>query len=270
MPKKKLFVTIQILPDDLSEAWTFRLRYRFFEFLFYATVLALFAVGFAAVKIVQIQGKVLLANHLATRNQELMEQQRKMELLERELASVSEKERAVRSILQAFLARTPADSARPAGTPSWVADLDRYLEDIRTVDRRLESKDAGLLKEKQPSIWPVKGIVSQRFSEGGPEGRHEGIDILAGENSLVVSAAKGVVTEAGWDQDLGRYIRVNHDFGVETVYGHLARSFVRTGDRVGKGFALGLVGNTGRSLGPHLHFEIIFKGKQVDPLPYLQ
>lgn len=271
MAKKKRFVTIQILPDDLSEAWTLKLRYRFFEFLFYTTIVALFAIGFAAVRVAQIQGKVLLANHLAARNQELMDQQKKMELLERELAVVTERERAVRDILQAFLAQAPSDSARSTPTPGWAFDLGRYLDGIRAVERRLESRDANLLWEKQPSVWPVKGIVSQRFSMGGPsEGQHDGIDILAEENALVVSAAKGVVVEAGWDQDLGRYVRVNHDFGVETLYGHLARYFVQTGDQVGKGAALGLVGNTGRSLGPHLHFEIIFKGKPVDPLPYLK
>ena len=270
MAKKKRFVTIQILPDDLSEAWTLKLRYRFFEFLFYTTIVALFAVGFAAVRVAQIQGKVLLANHLAARNQELMEQQKKMELLERELAVVTEKERAVREILQAFLSQVPSDSTHSAPSTAWAADLGRYLDGIRAVERRLENRDANLLREKQPSVWPVKGIVSQRFSMGGSEGRHDGIDILAEENALVVSAAKGVVMEAGWDQDLGRYVRVNHDFGVETVYGHLARFFVQTGDQVGKGAALGLVGNTGRSFGPHLHFEIIFKGKPVDPLPYLK
>lgn len=270
MAKKKRFITIQIIPDDLSEAWTIRLRYRFFEFLFYATIVALFAVGFAAVKVVQIQGKVLLANHLTIRNQELMEKQKKMELLERELASLTEKEKAVRNILQAFLTQTLSDSTRNVATPSWVADLGRYLEGIRAVDRRLESHDVNLLREKQPSVWPVKGMVSQRFSTGELNGRHDGIDILAEQNALVVSAAKGIVVASGWDQDLGRYIRINHDFDVETVYGHLARSFVQIGDQIGKGGAIGLVGNTGRSLGPHLHFEIIFKGKPVDPVPYLQ
>jgi murein DD-endopeptidase MepM/ murein hydrolase activator NlpD len=271
MSKKKRFITIQILPDDLSEAWTVRLRYRFFEFLFYAAIVALFAIGFAAVKVTQIQAKVLLANHLAARNQELMEQQKKMELLEHELADLTEKEKTVREILQAFLAEGPSDSVQSTTTtPVWAANLDRYLDDVHAVERRMESHDANLLNEKQPSIWPVKGIVSQRFSSGGPEGRHDGIDILAEENTLVVCAAKGVVVGAGWDQDLGRYIRINHDFGVETVYGHLAQTFVKTGDQVQKGSALGLVGSTGRSLGPHLHFEIIFKGKPVDPMPYLQ
>lgn len=270
MAKKKRFVTIQIIPDDMSESWTLRLRYRFFEFLFYASIFALFAVGFAAVKVAQIQSKVLLANHLAVRNQELMDQQRKMELLEVELASLTEKEKAVRNILQAFLSQTLSDSTQNSTGPTWIANLNRYLEGIREVDRRLESHDVNLLREKQPSIWPVKGIVSQHFSNGGSEGSHEGIDILSEQNALVVSAAKGVVIAAGWDQDLGRYIRINHDFEIETVYGHLARAFVQVGDQVAKGGAVGLVGNTGRSLGPHLHFEIIFKGKAVDPLPYLQ
>ncbi len=271
MPKKKRFVTIQILPDDSSEAWTFKLRTRFFEFLFYATAIALFAMGFTAVKIAQIQGKVLLANHLASRNQELTEQQKKMTLLERELGMVSEKEKAIRGILQAFLAgpsNANGDSARRA-EPAAI-DLGRYLANIRAVERRLENGNQSLVREKRPDIWPVKGIVSQRFSAGGLEARHDGIDILAAENTVVMSAARGVVTESGWDRDLGRTVRVNHDFGMETVYGHLARAFVRPGDQVRKGSALGLVGNTGRSLGPHLHFEIIFRGEAVDPLPYLQ
>jgi murein DD-endopeptidase MepM/ murein hydrolase activator NlpD len=79
-----------------------------------------------------------------------------------------------------------------------------------------------------------------------------------------------MVVEAGWDNDLGQYVRVDHDFGVETVYGHLSRAFAREGDHLGKGDPLGVIGNTGRSLGPHLHFEIIFKGRAVDPLSYLE
>jgi murein DD-endopeptidase MepM/ murein hydrolase activator NlpD len=269
MPQKR-FVTIQILPDDSSEAWTLKLRYRLFEFLFYTIVIALFTMGFAAVKITQIQAKVLLADHLATQNKELMEQQKKVVLLERELASVSEKEKAIRDILQGFLNQPAMDSVRHGPAPAWAGDLNRYLANIHSVERRLEKDDASLIREKHPDIWPVKGIISQGFSAGEGEGRHDGIDILAAENTLVVSAAKGVVTEAGWDNDLGRYVRVNHDYGIETVYGHLARALVLPGDQVQKGSTLGMVGSTGRSLGPHLHFEIIFNGESVDPMPYLK
>ena len=78
------------------------------------------------------------------------------------------------------------------------------------------------------------------------------------------------MVEAGWDNDLGNYVRIDHDFAVETVYGHLARSVVRAGDQIGKGEPVGVVGNSGRSLGPHLHFEIILEGKAVDPLTFLE
>jgi murein DD-endopeptidase MepM/ murein hydrolase activator NlpD len=267
-PRKRRFVTIQILPEGAGEAWTFRLSRPFFEFLFYALIIALFAAAFASVKVMQIQGKVFLANHLAVRNQELLAQQQKMVQIEQEMALVMEKEQAIRSILQAFLTREPepADEAR-----QWSAnDINAYFDNLSAINRRLESKDKTLAQARQPNTWPVKGIVSQRFSDGGPDGRHDGIDILAEENAVVVSAARGMVIEEGWDGDLGRYVRVNHDFDAETVYGHLASTFVKAGDQLGKGDALGIVGNTGRSLGPHLHFEIILKGRAVDPLSYLE
>lgn len=271
MPRrKKRFVTIQILPEGSGEAWTFRLRRPFFEFLFYALIIALFAAGFAAVKLTQIQGKVLLANHMAARNQELLERQQKMVRLEEELADMAEKEQAIRAILEAFLA-PPAKAGR--GDPVYdraSGDRGAWLENLQSINRRIESRNSTLSLERKPNIWPAKGIVTQRFSTGGAEPRHDGIDIMAEENAVVVSAARGMVVESGWDNDLGVYVRVNHDFGVETVYAHLSRASVKTGDQVGKGDPLGVVGNTGRSLGPHLHFEIIFKGKAVDPLSYLE
>lgn len=270
MARRKRFITIQILPEGSGEAWTFRLRRPFFEFLFYANVIALFAAGFGAVKLAQIQGKVLMADHLARRNQELVTRQQRLGQLEEELAAVSEKERAIRQILQAFLAPTSADAGGSASSRAQ-AEPGAWLENLQTINRRLEGRDAALSRERRPNIWPVTGIVTQRFSTGGGvELRHDGIDIMAEENAVVVSAARGTVTEQGWDNDLGRYVRVNHDFGVETVYGHLSRAIVKPGDQLGKGDPLGVVGNTGRSLGPHLHFEIIFKGRPVDPMTYLE
>jgi murein DD-endopeptidase MepM/ murein hydrolase activator NlpD len=268
-PRKRRLVTIQILPEGAGEAWTFRLSRPFFEFLFYALIIALFAAAFASVKIMQIQGKVFLANHLAVRNQELLAQQQKMVEIEEQMVQIREKEEAIRNIMEAFLTKEPDLAAPPV--LQWSSnDINAYFDNLSAINRRLESRDKTLAQERQPNIWPVKGIVSQRFSTGGAEDRHDGIDILAEENAVVVSAARGMVIEEGWDNDLGRYVRINHDFDAETVYGHLASTFVKAGDQLAKGDALGIVGNTGRSLGPHLHFEIILKGKAVDPLSYLE
>lgn len=277
---KKRYITIQILPDDSSEAWTIKLRYRFFEFLFYATIIALFATALAAVKITEINGKVLTANHLAAINRELLDKQDKMTLLEKELAQVAEQERKIRRIVQTFIAEQRADTSKDAerGSRFTAAELDRYLADMRALERKRRGAVAYPARDQIPDIWPVAGIISQKFNSGMSKGqsaasadaRHEGVDIIAENNALVAAAAAGIVIQAGQDRDLGRFVRVDHDHGIQTLYAHLSRSFVQTGDHVAKGATLGTVGNTGNSFGPHLHYEILIKGESVDPEQYLK
>ena len=272
---KKRYITIQIIPDDSSQTWTLKLRYRFFEFLFYAVIIALFAVALAAVKITEINGKVLTATHLAQANRELMRKQEKMALLEQELSRVADQERRIRDIVQTFLSEPGTDSlpAEDLERPSRFTpgDLDRYLLAVRAIEKRTRPRIPGGARDWVPDIWPVHGIISQAFSgESSAESRHEGLDIIAESNALVLSAAKGIVVEAGWDRDLGKFIRIDHDFGVQTVYGHLSRSFVEAGDHVEKGTSIGTVGNTGYSFGPHLHYEIMVRDKFVDPQHYLK
>ncbi len=274
MPKKR-YVTIQIIPDDSSQAWTIKLRYRFFEFLFYATIIALFATALAAVKVTEINGKVLTANHLARVNRELLEKQKKMTLLEKELVKITEQERKIRGIVQTFLAPPTRDSVAVGDRNRLgrfsAADLERYVARVRELDRKAKGPATVPGKDNIPDIWPVMGIVSQHYAgASSADARHEGIDIIAAANALVVSAARGIVVEAGWDRDLGKFVRVDHDFNTVTVYGHLSRIYVREGDPVDKGSALGAVGTTGNSFGPHLHYEILVRGKSVDPQPYLK
>ena len=270
---KKRYITIQILPDDSSEAWTIKLLYRFFEFLFYAITIALFATALAAVKITEINGKVLTANHLAAQNRELREKQEQMTLLEQELARVADQERKIRGIVQTFIAEQGADTAKgERGNRLSAADLDKFVADVRALERRRRGTASAFpARDEIPDIWPVAGIISQKFNAGASaEARHEGIDIIAESNALVAAAAAGIVIQSGQDRDLGRYVKVDHDHGIQTIYAHLSRSFVQAGDHVEKGATLGAVGNTGNSFGPHLHYEILIKGKSVDPEQYLK
>jgi murein DD-endopeptidase MepM/ murein hydrolase activator NlpD len=289
---KKRYITIQILPDDSSAVWTIKLRYRFFEFLFYAIIIALFATALAAVKITEINGKVLTANHLASINRDLLQKQEKMTLLEKELSQVADQERKIRGIMQTFIAEQAADTAKegnPGGRMSG-AQLDKFVADVRALERKRRGMSPYPARDQIPDIWPAAGIISQKFNAGpasGPsvasagaaastepggsaEPRHEGIDIIAESNALVSAAAGGIVIRAGQDRDLGRYVKIDHDHGVQTIYAHLSRSFVQVGDHVEKGNAIGAVGNTGNSFGPHLHYEILIKGKSVDPEQYLK
>lgn len=272
---KRRYVTIQIIPDDSSQAWTIKLRYRFFEFLFYAIIIALFATALAAVKITEINGKVLTANHLATVNRDLLEKQEKMTLLERELAKISEQERKIREIVQTFITHPKEDSlpAKDRDRLSRFApgDLERHIAQVRELDKRSKGPSILPIRDNIPDIWPVAGIISQPFnSTQGADTRHEGLDIIAESNALVVSAARGIIVDAGWDRDLGKFVRIDHGHNTVTLYGHLSRAYVEAGDHVEKGATIGAVGNTGNSFGPHLHFEILVKGKSVDPQPYLK
>jgi murein DD-endopeptidase MepM/ murein hydrolase activator NlpD len=288
---KKRYITIQILPDDSSAVWTIKLRYRFFEFLFYAIIIALFATALAAVKITEINGKVLTANHLASINRELLQKQEKMTLLEKELSQVADQERKIRGIMQTFIAEQATDTVKegnPGGRMSG-AELEKFVSDVRALERKRLGMRPYPARDQIPDIWPTAGIISQKFNPGMAEGhsasaeavasaeaggsaepRHEGIDIIAESNALVSTAAAGIVIQAGQDRDLGRFVKVDHDRGVQTLYAHLSRSFVQVGDHVEKGNAIGTVGNTGNSFGPHLHYEILIKGKSVDPEQYLK
>ncbi len=266
MPRKKRYITIHIIPDDSSQTWTLRLRFLFFEFLFYAIIIALFAIGFAALKITEINGKVLTAEHLAETNRALMAKQEKMVLLERELAKIVEQEKRIRSIMQGLV--RGAQGEHPAVASRFQEKTEDYLQDYISEVRALEKRrlpGGRVPDEKVPDIWPVAGIVSQGFRLAGPgDPGHPAIDIIAAGNDMVVSSARGIVVASGWDRDLGKFVKVDHGT-YQTVYGHLSRTFVQTGDHLSKGSSLGIVGSTGNSRGPHLHYEVFHKGQPINP-----
>ena len=125
-----------------------------------------------------------------------------------------------------------------------------------------------------PSIWPVKGWVTSGF---GPRvspftekpAWHDGLDIGAAANAPVQAPAQGRVTTVGFDPKLGILVKVDHGFGIETVYGHLAKSLVKEGQRVMRGEAIALVGSTGLATGPHLHYMVKVNGQALDPVKYI-
>jgi murein DD-endopeptidase MepM/ murein hydrolase activator NlpD len=122
---------------------------------------------------------------------------------------------------------------------------------------------------------PAAGRLSSGFgARVDPLGHgadfHPGLDIAAPKGAPVVAAAAGEVVHAGPAGTYGNMIAVRHADGTETRYAHLSAVDVKTGDRVAAGAHLGAVGSTGRSTGPHLHFEVRKAGKAVDPRPYLE
>lgn len=125
--------------------------------------------------------------------------------------------------------------------------------------------------EKAPFSIPVK--ANFRYTSGfGPRwGRlHAGTDFAGPIGTPIYSTADGVVTHAGWSSGYGRLIKIRHDFGIETRYAHLNAMDVRVGQRVSRGERIGAMGNSGRSTGPHLHYEVRVNGNPVNPMTYIR
>ena len=128
-----------------------------------------------------------------------------------------------------------------------------------------------------PVSMPVKTAV--RYTSGfgtrdDPMGRgermHEGQDLAGTYGAPIYATADGVVTFAGWEGAYGRLIKIRHAFGIETRYGHLSQIRVTVGERVSRGDRIGDMGNSGRSTGTHLHYEVRLDGKAVNPMTFLR
>lgn len=146
--------------------------------------------------------------------------------------------------------------------------LGGLLEDARARRHKLQHT---------PSIWPTKdqrrrvtskfGMRRDPFTEKWRH--HSGVDIRAEYGSPVLTTAAGVVRFSGYHQYLGHVVKIDHGYGMETWYGHLSKRLVQKGDTVKRGQAIGLVGSSGRSTGPHIHYEVHVNGKRVDPREYV-
>ena len=125
--------------------------------------------------------------------------------------------------------------------------------------------------EKAPFAMPVKGTF--RFTSGyGPRWgeMHRGTDFAAKSGAPIYATADGVVTRAEWGSGYGRVVYVKHAFGIETRYAHMAKIRVKKGQRVSRGQRIGDMGNSGRSTGTHLHYEVRVNGKDVNPMIYIK
>jgi murein DD-endopeptidase MepM/ murein hydrolase activator NlpD len=126
-----------------------------------------------------------------------------------------------------------------------------------------------------PSMWPLEGRVTSSYGErqdpiNGEGAFHAGVDIAASYGSPVRAAADGDVSMAGFGSGYGREISINHGHDVSTVYGHLSAMTVVAGDHVTRGQVIGYVGQSGRSTGPHLHYEVRVHMVPVNPHKYLR
>jgi murein DD-endopeptidase MepM/ murein hydrolase activator NlpD len=164
-------------------------------------------------------------------------------------------------------------AASPADQLQGLTDEVKEQTQQLTALERLMAR-AGTAVAALPSRWPVRGAVNSEFGKrkspwGSEIEFHSGLDIRADRGTPIYAPASGIVVLAGSHQDYGTAIILDHGQDVRSLYGHLSRLNVQPAQRVERGGIIGWTGNTGRSSGPHLHYEISVRGEAVNPRAYL-
>jgi murein DD-endopeptidase MepM/ murein hydrolase activator NlpD len=197
-------------------------------------------------------------------------QEEKAALLDNAVADLSQKSKIIESILESVgvdieIQVSNENSGGPftsssGGPPDeLILRTERYLDTILNV----------------PLGAPVPGVLTSRFGKridpiNGKPAYHRGVDIRGKMGSKIKATADGTVKIQNYDKVKGRYIELDHGNGFITRYAHLKKSLVKAGDVVKRGQVIGLVGNSGRSTGPHVHYEIHYDNKIVNPTKFVR
>jgi len=124
---------------------------------------------------------------------------------------------------------------------------------------------------KMPLAMPIKSAFRFTSSYGARWGRsHEGIDMAGPVGTPIFATGDGVVIYAGWQRGYGNLIKIQHELGTETRFGHLSKIRVKVGQKVSRGSQIGDMGNTGRSTGSHLHYEVRVNGRAMNPMSFIK
>ena len=198
----------------------------------------------------------------------------------RDLAIVAGLERIAGGEPASRLSETGAGGAFTSLSAPDSSDLSLLEARASLLGGRLDAVDDAfqerqLLLDSTPMIWPVRGVINSGFGFRrdpitGQRAHHAGLDISADRGLPVLATADGIVVRAERMGNLGRAVYVLHRFGYETRYGHLAEILVEEGQQIHRGDVLGRVGNSGRTTGYHLHYEVRLEGDPRNPFEYLR
>lgn len=239
---------INIIPEN-GRVININLSYRLLKL--FSVLLGVIILGI--VYIIAIYGKIyvmaLKTSILENENNKLKSEIAKIEEIRERLKNIDRIYRKLYSALEVDR------------SPQFNPTKDSIKKDILKKEPQNNDED---INKYIPDIYPVIGWISRRFQDN-----HPGIDISAKEGTPILSPIDGVVKESKFDSYFGNMLKISNDLGFEVVLCHNKENLVEVGDTVKKGSIVAYVGNTGKSSSAHLHFEIIFQGKNVDPLTYL-
>lgn len=283
--------TILVIPEGSHQVRRFGLKRSVIQYSIAAAVVVL--LGLSALVFDYVRTN-LDRNELArlqvenqAQREELHQLVVKLEDLRKEMVVLAQNDAKVR--VMAKLTRPKADSLTGIGGPAETdvtqefSEIQRRIDEVRRqIDLRRESQEEiqGLLNDQRsllaakPVGWPVKGWLTSTFGMrrdpfNGRRKMHEGLDIAARTGTAVTVTADGIVSAVKTEPGYGKMVVIDHGYGYRTYYAHNSKNYVKVGQRVKRGDRIAAVGNTGRSTGSHVHYEIRLNGVPVNPRKYL-
>ena len=301
--KRREIFTLMLVPYSGKGVRQITISRLSFSFILIGIMVGFFSLFFFINDYRQLRGKVARLNELEVANQiqkekilslaqkikdfnETMEKLKKLEDRLRILAGVggsteTSKELGKGGPQDYLLLEEDIKASKRELLPNHL--IKKIEENTLFLKNEIEKREKGfeevekIIRQKRelfastPNIFPVQGWISSGYGlRTNPFTKkreiHRAIDIVAPWGTDVRASAQGKVVFAGWKDGYGLMVRISNGYGYYTVYGHLSRILVKQGQWVKKGEVIGRIGSTGQSTGPHLHFEVWFKGKTVNPL----
>jgi len=298
----KDYFNILIFGQKTSRTRHLRIHKKTFKIGLYLLAFGLLSTIFFFCDYIQVRKKTFELNHLKLETQEQRSKihffSSKIEDLEGQLSKLKDFDKKIRIIANLEKGQEATSFMGMGGpSPSDVReklkgekDEKGLVQQMRTDIERLKSEAASreeslselerLLQTKRdvlvstPSIWPVQGWVTSGFGFRanpftGLTQMHEGMDISNRIGTLIVATADGIISDIGSDWAHGRILVISHGFGMMTRYSHLNKVLVRVGQKVKRGDKIAEVGMSGKTTGPHLHYEIKLNSIPVNPMRYI-
>lgn len=271
---EKKYYTVMFVPSDNGRTFSIRLHKSIVRSL--ALVIAVFVLGI--LYLVFQAGRIGLRLQLVEAlREEKVELQQKNEELTQALVRAGETDRLA-SYLQRIALVVDGEASRDAAAEMFSLS-DSTVEDSTTETDpaveagRAENQHAASVEylASIPNIRPTEGWITRGFMDSATPGRsvHQGLDFAASRGTPIRATAPGIVQSIENHKYFGLIVALSHEFEFETRYGHCSQILVNEGDHVKRGQTIALVGNTGRSSAPHLHYEVLKGGKPEDPKKYI-
>lgn len=277
-------ISVLIVPEDNAEPYSFRIKKKVVTALYVLGVVLLIHIIVGGIFYWKYAQLSAVNRKLVTYNERLQEDNKRVIALSDKFYALEKEYRKVKSLLgvdsqvpesSEVLTRgkPPAlfDNIVPAVKTSLHSVGHRYFANSERFFLSPRKSRVHRYADNVPTLLPVQGFLTQGFYKNGWFGAksHTGIDIVAKTGSIIRAAGSGTIIFANWTYDLGNLIIIDHGDGLLSYYGHNQRILKPEKSFVKKGEPIALLGNTGKSSGPHLHFEIWKDGNPVDPKEYL-